>query len=1016
MTDHPTSNITHIAPPFVESSHTNVSLPLTNGNSNTEPVAEEEEEYTIKCICDYQEDDGHTVICEECQTWQHVDCYYSKGDGRPATVPDIHNCNDCEPRSLDGARAIEIQRVKRTEQLDPADRKAKKPTTKSHKKKTKASDPLAVGHSSEGHLRNGSNGVASRDHPPPAKRPKTTHRSSNSVNAQGIISSSASKRGTSASHGLQSPTKAPRNITPTGYNSESCSLEFLRLYDDDPGDAPLQANLFNDIAITSSLSLWSHDVEALAEVSPRTPGEIFMRCEQSLDSMTLPILHRETRQDDTQTHDGLHPKWTYLTIESFTPEGSIIGELRGKVGRMRDYVEDPANRWEYLRHPVPFVFFHPTLPIYIDTRREGTTCRYLRRSCRPNLTMKTILENGADYHFCFIANQNLEAGAELTIGWTLDTNIRTSLQDKSENVKQEPEQDEVRDNYVTDWAAKVLPDFGGCACSDPEGCTWLPYMSRHHSLPVDATPYVPRRGKKNRKPPHHISPSHTGNASNSRSSSEALKHQYEEDHDDTRSSSDSVRSKAQSRDMTPSDTFNDVSTAGGLEISGREKRKLADAQRRDQEEKQRIQSTQKKKKRNSGGSALNTPTTATSVCIGALQNLDLIADWNAQKQLGFPASSTLGSLYVDASTTKRESGSPISKSPITTKSPSKHALDSAKASAQSRMSARRPTYTDSSTQTDPTSDDWSDPAINASRKPFMSLTKRLLLRCHNERIKIEQEEKIRQGSSANAKEETLAAQTNGDSRIDTHQSGALQIEDGNIEMHDAGLKPRSSPVDPPLELSPPKHRPPDESEAAYSDDIPMEDVQQGSLGPPLPPSENSKPSAVIKAPSNGYRNVDLHVQLPLKGHTFTNNTVATPTATGTPTGVSALQSPTIQTPSTYPPLFSSISSSFLQGSPAKKKLSLGDYMSRRSNNNNSKVETPSLPSRTDSPSPKMAESSPTLSNTMLKPSSSLGEGLKAQPSQDNAISETSNKEAENRLAGTTFKEEQEPAKEVGRPS
>jgi hypothetical protein len=49
--------------------------PIVNGSlSDTNPL--EEEDYTIKCICNYTDDDGNTVFCENCQTWQHIECYY----------------------------------------------------------------------------------------------------------------------------------------------------------------------------------------------------------------------------------------------------------------------------------------------------------------------------------------------------------------------------------------------------------------------------------------------------------------------------------------------------------------------------------------------------------------------------------------------------------------------------------------------------------------------------------------------------------------------------------------------------------------------------------------------------------------------------------------------------------------------------------------------------------------------------------------------------------------------------
>lgn len=59
-----------------------------------------EDEYTIKCICTYTDVDGNTVYCEDCDTWQHINCYYPDN-----SVPELHFCRDCRPRPLDGKEA-----------------------------------------------------------------------------------------------------------------------------------------------------------------------------------------------------------------------------------------------------------------------------------------------------------------------------------------------------------------------------------------------------------------------------------------------------------------------------------------------------------------------------------------------------------------------------------------------------------------------------------------------------------------------------------------------------------------------------------------------------------------------------------------------------------------------------------------------------------------------------------------------------------------------------------------------
>ena len=395
------------------------------------------------------------------------------------------------------------------------------------------------------------------------------------------------KRSASSIH---SPSKTHSKYSSDDFAKDAYSIDFLHLYDNDPGDIPMQTNLLSDIDITRDLSNWSNDVEELEKATNgRSPSDVFNRCEEPISSMTLPQLNKEYKQDEGTLVHGQHPKWRYLTSETFTPKDYIVAELKGKVGHMQRYIQDPANRWDYLRHPAPFVFFHPTLPIYIDTRAEGTTCRYLRRSCDPNLSMKTFLENGSEYHFCFVAKKDLDAGSELTIGWTLDEHIRRNLSLRNhEDVKLEGDTDE---DYVSDWVGKVLAEFGGCACSSHE-CSFAKYDRRITGSAKGRNGYS---GKQ--------SPLDTGYSTNSRTGSEQ---------DDRRSQSGS---KSRSRDMTPAhNATGELGIGAGIEISDREKRKIAALEKNfEQLENDKHQPPPKKKKRTSGGSNINTPSAGASV-------------------------------------------------------------------------------------------------------------------------------------------------------------------------------------------------------------------------------------------------------------------------------------------------------------------------------------------------------------------------------------------------------------------
>ena len=595
MTD-PFPHQTHIAPNVSASA-----LKTAPVQESTSLQVEEPEDYTIKCICGYEEDDGNTVYCENCDTWQHTECYYIDEHGAVPTNDDLkkydHYCADCQPRPLDKKGAIERQRDRRKEH-DPGDRRVKKSSSsKSHKKKIRvpeSGNSLTNGwlHSPDVDFHDRTS-RSPRDPHPPAKKSKANHRPSNSINVPVLPPNPTSHPHKRSGSALHSPSKTYSKYPPKSFAKEAYSNEFLRLYDDDPGDASMQTNLLSDIEITRDLGNWSSDVDELEKATNGlSPRDVFNRCEQPVASMSLPQLNKQWKQDDSAVIHGLHPSWKYLTIDSFTPKDSVVAELKGKIGHMQRYIQDPANRWDYLRHPAPFVFFHPKLPIYIDTRSEGTTCRYLRRSCDPNLSMKTFLENQSEYHFCFVAKHDLDAGSELTIGWVLDEHIRNYFSSRNhEDVKLEGDLDE---DYVADWVGKVLAEFGGCACNSPDRCALAKYDRRVASS-------VKGRNDHSGK----ASPSDTGYGTNSRAGSEQ---------DDRRSSS---VSKSRSRDETPiNNSTGDLNVGTGIEISDREKRKIAALEKNfEQLENDKHQPAQKKKKRSSGGTIVSTPSASTTVSI-----------------------------------------------------------------------------------------------------------------------------------------------------------------------------------------------------------------------------------------------------------------------------------------------------------------------------------------------------------------------------------------------------------------
>ena len=988
MTDPSLPHTTHTASPFKSLGKpvSPVDGPPAVATTADSPV-EEEEDYTIKCFCSFQVDDGNTVYCDRCETWQHIECYYFQDfqDGQPPDIKKIvHSCIDCDPRPYDKKGATERQK----ERFYPEERKVKKAPAKAPKRRPKLSESHAG--LTNGYTHDGADyspcertSGSPRDPGPPLKRPKTSHRSSHSMNfsppsnaeVQAVSSAGATSHASRKSHN--------RKHSPNGYLTPPYSQEFLNLYDGDPGEAPIHANLFNDVAIAGSLFTWSHDVEALSKAANGlSPQNVFYRCDESLDNMNLPLLHKEHRVGEP-LEDGQKPKWTYLTVGSDTPRDAIVGELRGKIGHMQDYVQDPANRWDYLRHPAPFVFFHPKLPIYVDTRQEGSICRYLRRSCRPNLEMRTILEDGKDYRFCFIAKEDIGAGSELTISWTLDQHIRThlSLQRNSESNQEDSSE---RNAYISDWVEKVLANFGGCACESLDQCGLAKYDRRIHSLNNKSSI---TNGKASKIRNGYIKSTRTpeaGHNLNSRASSEGKKLQEDDGHD-SRSTSGS---NSRSRDLTPTRTGNgDLGTVPGLELSVREKRKIAAMEKNfEQLEQEKHQPVQRKKKRNSAGSALNTPTAATSVRPPLTSSRQHFADGEHQKQLGhgitFPSqpntpAATSIPRYVHGGISGKNPGSPAIKS---TANPVAFAKDSQTSMHPVTSPTLGHNYQSVSIQTD--ADDAADHDARFSyhsRKPkqYVSLGKRLLIRCQRDRERMDQGKKLSLADNKSAPNEDLAADIS-EVQFPEHTTMGGSSEDttkdlpGESKLPDFPHDGSPTNVDPHLNDDSLKHK-----LSHVETEDPLRPHSSAIKAPPPPDLLHAPTAPPTRTKAiNGFRSTDLRVQLPSVPPIPHDPASAPSIATVTTPAVA--RSPFSHTANSYPPLFPGSTPGAVQPSPVKK-VTLGEYFNRQRN-------------KTQSLDGVGAAYSPITQQSVLKSLESVDEEIRGDSMGGNAIVDTPKKE------------------------
>ena len=306
-------------------------------------------------------------------------------------------------------------------------------------------------------------------------------------------------------------------------------------------------------------------------------------------------------------------------------------------------------------------------------------------------------------------------------------------------------------------------------------------------------------------------------------------------------------------------------------------------------------------------------------------------------------------------------------------------------------------YVDSGVQTDedlaeedllgPTSD------LVSTRKPYISLQKQLLTRCHEHKLRVDA---VRDALSQTPMLERIPENDLKSESVPTTPILAPEPPREDAEKQDCQAvtpTPVDLPSNPPVE----KPRPPDET-ANPRDDL-MDSLESPFKFPPSPWSSNNVQPYDRKQHTNGYRSADLRIQLPSKQPSSTVS-VSTSTLVSTPTALpgSSAQSPLSHIPCTFPPL-STPTSSLIQPSPARKKISFGEYIRRGSQ----KHDTPA----TATAEKQYGGSSPIMTHDGMKPlaSASLPEEAKGYSGGEKVVVETPKLE----VGGSSKKNQGSPA-------
>ena len=878
----------------------------------------EEESYTIKCVCGFNQDDGATVYCEHCDTWQHIACYYP--DTQLAADAE-HSCIDCNPRQhIDATAAAHRQRLRAASE-EP---KAKKAGSKNHRKsKTKDLNNAATqvnGFATDSHFASPSTG-SPRDSQPPTKRPKTNHRLSTSLSNGHARPSNGRHRSISDVLNLAAPPKPPLEQCPPDYLSK----DFIRVHQENTNFNTAQANMHVNITVTNLLSTWLDDQEEFEKATNgKTHSEVFQHFPQPIEELEIPI-QKHTLTEPSVSFHGATPKWPYLSVDQDVVAKQLVGELRGCIGRIEDYQDDSSNQWNKLRHPDHFVFFHPSLPMYIDSRQEGTVLRYVRRSCRPNLKMDTIITGRREYRFCFTAMRDISRGEEITIAW--DTNLPQLKHALSKGLNNMSPDDYL---YVSKWVGINLAHFGGCACERtvPEGpCLLAPFDWRASKDSLESLlPASKPRKKKSKKAPTAT----TSQGTNSRESSTETTHPNQNKDVDMQDDRSTSRSTHSSRDTTPSAKPPRQGEGPNGHWSEREKRKMAQLQRLFDQVGHAKGPSDKKRKSASGSNA------QTPVLISQRQS--------SRPELSNSNPTTPNSGYKGPF--DPPSAEPNGPSPT-------NALGGRAAETKASHQSLRPAYSDASTQTENDSSATTGNSQRCRRKylpPSKQLLRRSLLQSQlRSRSTLSSLSEVQKSSSPSSPADSQPMD------IESSGSGTPADQEQTAHKEEPNVRDTAMTDVEPLEFVEPasqtvlrRSSPKPTFEDVSMIDAPYQHSKVPAHPPinlPAPPWSSASPSAHLhdhqQSPTTAFKG-PTHIDLPpgefvkptipvLSPSSVVGSSASVSTPSVLTSAPAALSTPSLETQK------SSESPSLTKPSPTiKKKMSLSDYMNKK------KLETPNL--------------------------------------------------------------------------
>jgi hypothetical protein len=816
----------------------------------------------IRCICECNEDDGHTVFCDKCGTWQHVICMQLPKDTILSEYD--HTCTNCSPRPVESSRSRELQRKRRR---DEKNNRRKRSTTTSHKKKEVApSGPNGA-----------ATGVAKLPSPREPQVPTSRKRSQRTSHSGGHV------------HAVGSGTGSPLHFPDRNADAES--------------DTDLDKYKYDFIDISSGQNKYpNEEVRSYLTKAISKNDELFKHYSQK----DFPKTSVKMVPEYSKTYSE-HPRWCFV-LEASCPRGKPMAVFKGEIGFQDQYRNEPINQYALWHHPKPYVLFHPDLPIYIDARRYGSESRFVRRSCRPNLTVKTIVVDNTEVNFGLFAAESIKAGTELTLGWDWNGSKMSQHLAEERFDFSKLTADEMKQAAL--WVENLLEKMGECACAGGAECLLakVKKCGGIESVPTKR-PVINGHGKKQRTKRN---PSSESNPSKEPTPDFNPAHGHD---DETKFV---VKAKSRSRDLTPSHPHEIAVESGSMTL--REARKFKDVLSRI--EKQEGQAPpNKRRKRNSTASDLATSATrSASPDAGDTWVTDESRKLKSHKNdspVMSPASNGREVSVVDASVGRSpgsSTGSHVFSGRSHARSPAASATSS-KGRRKVKTMISRPSYVDSSMQTEPGDElPWWKQSVQLTppRPPRIPLRKRLMQSLLRDQEEVTSADTPVQDQKR--KHECFAADTT--VPLQTSKVQKTAEKEGTLETPGKSAGP---PGAPPIIVKGAASPRPDAGPALENI---FADADRHRSKTPQPSNGTDKNQ------SNGIRPAGLHLSLP------SPNVLSDPLSSGHPTPSSVYaQSPLsgVTAPLFSPSVVASVNAGVTAASPSPtktKKLSLQDYRKR----------------------------------------------------------------------------------------